>query len=134
MGVRALFLTQSESAVAPQPIPAAVPHPLAPGALAVSIWKHQNMARTDAADGWAALKNQDDWRSHRAGLIVVHQRNPIGREAPTKFHGRACKKVTNRIFLDGVASGTDNAEWFWVRDARTAKAGGAVACQLCNGE
>jgi hypothetical protein len=92
------------------------------------------MTRTDPAAGWAPLKDQDDWRSHRAGLIVVHQRNPIRGEAPTKFHGRACKKVTNRIFLDGVATGTDNAEWFWVPDARTAKAGGAVACRLCDGE
>jgi hypothetical protein len=91
------------------------------------------MARTDVADGWAPLRNQDDWRSHRAGLIVVHQRSPIRGEAPTKFHGRSCTKVTNRIFLDGVATGTDNAEWFWVPDARTAKAGGAVACQLCDG-
>jgi hypothetical protein len=51
-------------------------------------------------------------------VIVVHQRNPIGGEAPTKYHGRACKKVTNRIFLDSVATGTHNAEWFGALDAR----------------
>jgi hypothetical protein len=97
-----------------------------------TICEHAGVARIDAPEGWAALRNQDDWRSHRAGLIVVDQRNRTGGEAPTKY-GRSCKKVTNRIFLDGVATGTDNAEWFWVPDAR-AKAGGAVACQLCDGE
>jgi hypothetical protein len=99
-----------------------------------TICEHASVARIDAPESWAALRNQDDWRSHRAGLIVVHQRNRTGGEAPTKYHGRSCKKVTNRIFLEGVATGTDNAEWFWVPDARAAKAGGAVACQLCDGE
>jgi hypothetical protein len=91
------------------------------------------MARVDPPADWQVLRTQDDWRTHRAGVIVVHQRNPIGGETPTKYHGRGCKKVSHRVFLVGVATGSDNAEWFWAKDPSTASAGGAVACQLCDG-
>ena len=48
----------------------------------------------------------------RGGVLVVHQRTPIAGEAPTKYHGRDCRHVAHRVFLDGAAQGKGNADWF----------------------
>ena len=71
--------------------------------------------------------------SYRGGVLVVHQRNPIGGEAPTKYHGRDCPYVQHRVFLDGPARGSDTSEWFRALDSRSARNGGAVPCQHCGG-
>lgn len=92
------------------------------------------MARVPPPSDWQALKTGEDWRAHRGGLLVVHQRTPIGGEAPTKYHGRDCRHVQHRVFLDGPARGLENSERFRVPDAESAKRGGAVACRHCGGE
>jgi hypothetical protein len=91
------------------------------------------VARINPPDDWLALRTREDWTAHRGGLIVVHQRNPVGGEAETKYHGRDCHWVQHRVFLDGPATGSDTSEWFRVPDARSARAGGAVACRHCGG-
>jgi hypothetical protein len=75
------------------------------------------VARIDPPDDWQSLKTREDWKAHRGGLLVVHnQRNPLGGEAPTKYHGRNCPHVPQ------------------VPDKLSARRGGAVACQHCGGE
>ena len=91
------------------------------------------MARIDPPADWDALRTRDDWIAHRGGLLVVHQRTPLGGEAPTKFHGRDCVHVRHGVFLSGPVSGTDNAEWFRAPDAASARRGGAVPCKQCGG-
>jgi len=93
------------------------------------------MARIYAPADWQPLRTQEDWKAHRrGGVIVVHQRNPQPRERPTKYHGRNCRDVQHRVFLDGPAAGRENSEWFRVPDGARARAGGALACQHCDGE
>jgi hypothetical protein len=91
------------------------------------------VSRIAPPDDWQPLRTREDWKVRRGGLLVVHQRTPIGGEAPTKYHGRDCRHVQHRDFLDGPARGTDNSEWFRVPDAASARRGGAVACQQCGG-
>jgi hypothetical protein len=92
------------------------------------------MARVSAPSDWRPLETADDWKSNRrGGVLVVHQRNPIGDEASTKYHGRNCPHVRHRVFLDGPAAGSANSEWFWAPDAASAVRGGAVACEHCLG-
>jgi hypothetical protein len=92
------------------------------------------MARIDAPADWQPLRTREDWAAHRSeGVLVVHQRNPLGGERPTKY-GRNCSSVRHRVFLDGPATGSDNSEWFRAPDPASAKAGGAYACEHCGGE
>lgn len=77
---------------------------------------------------WQPLKTREDWTANRGGLLVVHQLYPVGGEAASKFHGRDCRYVQHRVFLDGPATGSDNSEWFWVPDRESARRGRAVAC------
>jgi hypothetical protein len=91
------------------------------------------MARIIPPADWQPLRTRQDWTAHRSGLLVVHQRTPIGGEAPTKHHSRECPHVQHRVFLDGPASGSENAEWFRVPDTASARRGGAVACRNCGG-
>jgi hypothetical protein len=83
---------------------------------------------------WQALETDADWKAHHGGVIVVHQRTPLGSEAPTKYHGRNCRWVQHGSFRERVARGTDNSEWFRAPDAVSAARGGAVACDHCLGE
>jgi hypothetical protein len=91
------------------------------------------MARIDAPEDWQPLRTAEDWKAYRGGVLVVHQRNPIGGEAPTKYHARDCPHVQHRVFLDGPARGSDTSEWFRALDSRSARNGGAVPCQHCGG-
>jgi hypothetical protein len=91
------------------------------------------MARIEAPDDWQPLRTPEDWTAHRGGVLVVHQRAPIGDEAPTKYHGRDCYSVQHRVFRDGPARGSDTSEWFRAPEARSARGGGAVPCQHCGG-
>jgi hypothetical protein len=91
------------------------------------------MARLDPPDDWQRLRTREDWTAHRGGVLVVDQPTPIGGEPPTKYHGRDCYFVRHRVFLDGPASGSENSEWFRAPDARSARRGGAVACEHCGG-
>ncbi len=92
------------------------------------------MARVNPQSDWRPLKTREDWKAHRLGLLVVHQRTPIRGESPTKYHGRNCPHVQHRVFLDGPVQGLENSEWFWVPDAASARLGGAAACAHCGGE
>jgi hypothetical protein len=73
------------------------------------------MARFSPPTDWHALKTDADWKAHPGGVIVVHQRTPLGDEAPTKYHGRNCGWVQHGSFRERVARGTDNSEWFRAR-------------------
>jgi len=93
------------------------------------------MARIDPPADWQPLRTREEWTAHRrGGVLVVHQRNPLRGERPTKYHGRNCTSVRHRVFLDGPATGSENSEWFRAPDAASAKAGGAGACDHCDGE
>jgi hypothetical protein len=93
------------------------------------------MARINAPADWQPLPTRDDWAAHnRGGVLVVHQRKPLRDEHPTKYHGRNCRPVPHRVFLDGPAAGGQNSEWFRAPDPASARAGGAVACELCDGQ
>jgi hypothetical protein len=99
-----------------------------------AIWDHRLMARIAPPSDWTPLRTDEDWKAHRGGLLVVHQRVPLGDEAPTKYHGRDCHWVQHKVFRAGPASGTDKAQWFRVLDAGSARRGGAVPCQHCDGQ
>jgi hypothetical protein len=95
------------------------------------------MARLSPPADWQALETDDDWKAHRGGVIVLHQRTPITPPTqtpfPTSYHARNCRWVWN-AFRERVARGADNSQWFRAPDAGCAEGGGAVACNHCLGE
>lgn len=92
------------------------------------------MARINPPADWQPLRTREDWTANRGDVLVVHQRVPLGGERPTKYHGRNCRHVQHRVFLDGPATGRDNSEWFCAPDPASARACGAGACEHCGGE
>jgi len=92
------------------------------------------MGRLDPPIDWQELASDADWKAYRGGLLVVHQRTPIGGESATKYHGRNCRSVQHGVFRARLARGTDNSQWFRAPDAASARRGGAVACEQCAGE
>jgi hypothetical protein len=92
------------------------------------------MARLVPPSDWHALRTDADWKAYRGGVLVVHQRSPIGREPATKYHGRNCRFVQHGVFRARISRGTDNSEWFRAPNAASAKRGGAVPCEHCSGE
>lgn len=91
------------------------------------------MARLEPPADWNALHTDAAWKTHRGGLLVVHQRTCIGGETATKFHGRDCRHVQHGVFQRGPATGTDNSEWFQAPDAASARRGGPMPCEHCGG-
>ena len=89
-------------------------------------WHSRAIARLTAPPDWDPLRSAADWKEHRGGVLVVHQRNPLGNENRTKYHGRNCASVTHRVFLDGPAARTDNSESLRAPNAASARTGGAV--------
>ena len=91
------------------------------------------MARIDPPPDWHRLAPDSDWKAHPGGVLVIHQRIPIGGENPTKFHSRACRWAGHATFREHVDNGNANSEWFHAPDARSAQRGGAKACHSCGG-
>ena len=45
-------------------------------------WHSRAMARLTAPPDWHPLRSAADWKEHRGGVLVVHQRNPLGNGGP----------------------------------------------------